>query len=40
MAYAVSTKWKNSYRVDAICIVLKKDYSLDRLNHYENIEVC
>ena len=39
MAYAARTKWKDSYRVDAICIVLKKDYSVEHLNHYENIEV-
>jgi len=36
-AYAARAKWQNSYRVDAICIVLKKDYSIERLNHYENI---
>lgn len=37
VAYAARAKWKGFYRIDAICIVLKKDYSLDRLNHYENI---
>lgn len=36
-AYMARAKWKGSCRVDAICIVLNKDYSLERLNHYENI---
>lgn len=38
-AYAARTKWKGSSRIDAVCIVLKKDYSVEHLNHYENIEV-
>ena len=37
VAYVARTKWKNSYRIDAICIVLKKDSSVEHLNHYENI---
>ena len=37
LAYARTVKWKDSYRVDAICIVLEKDHSVKRLNHYENI---
>jgi len=37
IAYVARTKWKNAYRIDGICIVLKKDHSLERLNHYENI---
>ena len=36
-AYAARAKWKDSCRVDAVCIVLKKDNSVERLNHYENI---
>ncbi len=36
-AYAARTKWEGSCRIDAVCIVLKKDYSVERLNHYENI---
>ena len=39
-AYVARIKWQYSYRIDAICIVLKKDYSVEHLNHYENIEVC
>jgi len=37
MAYAAIKKWSGSFRVDAVCIVLKLDYSVKRLNHYENI---
>lgn len=37
LAYARTAKWKGPCRVDAICIVLKKDYSIERLNHYENV---
>ena len=36
-AYASIKKWNGSSRIDAICIVLKPDYSIERLNHYENI---
>ena len=36
-AYTTRAKWKGVYRVDAICIVLNKDYSLEHLNHYESI---
>ena len=36
-AYATRAKWQGPCRIDAICIVLKKDYSLERLNHCENI---
>ena len=36
-AYAARARWQGPCRIDAICIVLKKDYSLGRLNHYENI---
>ena len=37
MAYASIKKWKGPLRIDAICIVLKPDYSIERLNHYESI---
>ncbi len=37
LAYARGAKWKGSLRIDAVCIVLKTDYSIERLNHYENI---
>ncbi len=37
MAYMNRKKWVGSCRIDAICIVLKPDYSVERLNHYENI---
>jgi Holliday junction resolvase-like predicted endonuclease len=30
-------KWQGSARIDAICIVLKPDFSVDRLTHHENI---
>ncbi|MEK7664663.1 MAG: YraN family protein [Patescibacteria group bacterium] len=36
-SYAAIKKWEGPYRIDAICIVLKPDYSIIRLNHYENI---
>ena len=35
--YVVRKKWKGDYRVDAVCIVLKPDNTLERINHYENI---
>ncbi|TSC54210.1 MAG: hypothetical protein LiPW30_741, partial [Parcubacteria group bacterium LiPW_30] len=37
MAYMAMKKWNGSSEIDAICIVLKPDYSIERLNHYENI---
>lgn len=37
MAYVAIKKWNSLFRIDAICIVLKPDYSVERLNHYENI---
>ncbi len=37
MAYVAFKKWDGLYRIDAVCIVLKSDYSIERLNHYENI---
>src|SRR3989344_9298914 len=37
MAYTATKKWDGFFRIDAVCIVLKPDYSVERLNHYENI---
>jgi putative endonuclease len=37
IAYAAIKKWNGPFRIDAVCIVLKPDYSVERLNHYENI---
>ncbi|OHA62153.1 MAG: hypothetical protein A2117_02080 [Candidatus Wildermuthbacteria bacterium GWA2_46_15] len=37
LAYARAARWPGPLRVDAVCIVLKEDYSVARLNHYENI---
>ena len=36
-AYTAWKKWQGLYRVDAVCVVLKSDNSMERLNHYENI---
>lgn len=36
-AYTARKKWQGPYRVDAVCIVLKYDNSMERINHYENI---
>lgn len=36
-AYTVWKKWRGFYRVDAVCVVLKPNGEVDRLNHYENI---
>ncbi|MEK7503788.1 MAG: YraN family protein [Patescibacteria group bacterium] len=35
--YVNQARWKGPYRVDAICIILKADNSIDRLNHYSSI---
>lgn len=37
LAYAAIKKWQGPLRIDAICIVLKPDYSIARFDHYENI---
>lgn len=37
MAYAAIKKWSGSFRIDAVCVVLKPDYTVERLNHYESI---
>jgi putative endonuclease len=37
LSYAGRKWWKGDYRVDAVCIVLNNNLTVDRLNHYENI---
>lgn len=37
LSYVAFKKWQGSIKIDAICIVLKPDYTVLRLNHYENI---
>ncbi len=36
-SYSAFKRWQGSERIDAICIVLKNDYSVGRLTHHENI---
>jgi len=38
-AYAAWKKWKGPYRVDAVCVVLRYNNIVERINHYENI-IC
>jgi len=35
--YVNQAHWSGPYRVDAVCIILKSDNSVDRLNHYPSI---
>jgi len=35
--YVARKKWKGDYRIDAVCLVLKTDNTLKRIEHYENI---
>ena len=37
LSYVAFKKWAGPVKIDAICIVLKPDFSVLRLNHYENI---
>ncbi|MEK7658787.1 MAG: YraN family protein [Patescibacteria group bacterium] len=37
LAYSAFKKWGGPVRIDAICIVLKQDFSVSRLTHHENI---
>lgn len=37
LAYVARKGWKGAYRIDAICLVLKPDNTLERIEHYENI---
>ncbi len=36
-SYAGFKKWDGAERIDAVCIVLKPDFSVSRLTHHENI---
>lgn len=36
-SYIKISNWKEAYRIDIICIVLKKDNSVEQINHYQNI---
>jgi putative endonuclease len=36
-SYSAFKGWQGPERIDAICIVLKPDYSVSRLTHHENI---
>jgi len=36
-SYAGFKRWQGAQRIDAICIVLKADFSVSRLTHHENI---
>ena len=36
-AYTAWKKWQGPYRVDAVCVVLRYDNTMERINHYENI---
>lgn len=38
-AYVARKRWQGPYRVDAVCIILRYDNTMERLNHYENI-IC
>ena len=37
LAYVSRKRWKGPYQIDAVCIVLKPDQTLERIEHYENI---
>ena len=36
-AYMAWKKWQGPYRVDAVCVVLRYNNTVERINHYENI---
>ena len=36
-SYTAFSKWQGPCRIDAVCIVLKPDFSVGRLTHHENI---
>ena len=36
-AYVARIGWKGVYRIDAVCVVLRPDNSVERINHYESI---
>ena len=35
--YANKIHWQGPYRIDAVCIVLKPDNTVERLEHYQSI---
>ena len=35
--YSAKIGWQGPFRVDAVCLVLKQDNTLERLAHYQNI---
>jgi len=35
--YINQKRWQGPYRIDAVCIVLNPDNTINRLNHYPNI---
>lgn len=35
--YSAFKNWQGSARIDAVCIVLNQDFSVNRLTHHENI---
>ncbi len=37
LAYVSRIGWRQAYRLDAVCIVLKPDNALERLEHHQNI---
>ena len=37
LTYSAFKKWDGPCRIDAVCIVLKPDYSVSRLTHHENV---
>ena len=37
VAYIARRRNRQVYRIDAVCVVLNKDFSVNRINHYENI---
>lgn len=37
MAYVGFKKWAGPFRIDAVCIVLNPNCTVNRLDHYENI---
>jgi putative endonuclease len=36
-SYTAFSKWQGPCRIDAVCIVLRPDFSVVRLTHHENI---
>lgn len=36
-SYSAFKNWQGPARIDAVCIVLNKDFSVNRLTHHENI---